>query len=445
MRRASARARRPVVRFDPSDVGRVDAGVAEEDGMKDVSRTRKRKRLATETKKKTKTKTKTKTTKETTKKPTTETTKKPTKRPRIEEDSWSPHLPEEVWMIICERVCHDVDEKKMTRTNRAGVLVDKSKDVYKKRLKILLAMRQTCSVLRNVLSGEFGEELLHSAFDNLAEFTDAAYGEARAPPSMLWRQKAWYLVTLGCQGCDKHATMRKPNWTFGVRMCKECMMKRTVCDYELKSDMQWTQHNATYEELTAGLPSDEIHGFNRNRRYDKYYTMTRFWKKSVRKRIALLKRAKTPAERKAICAPPAPPQPPAAWPRSRIKKAWLRRRDELQAELALLGCKLRTDSKLSKLFIKGFPGKPRERERWTAKRVARRMAKMKYVHEYCPEFQETVDEWHAEIDELYHAGFRHNLTEHVTGYRDFGAAVRHLADTWRDFPPRWPWLGELAT
>ena len=418
-----------MVRFDPSDVGRGDAGGAEEDGMKDVSRTRKRKRHATETKKKTKKK-KTETT---TKKTATKTMKKLTKRPRIEAEPLNAHLPEEVWMIICERVCHDMDEEKMTRMNRAGDVVDKSKDVYKKRLGALFAMRQTCSTLRNILSGEFGEELFHSAFDNLAEFTDAADGAARAPPSMLWMQKAWYLVTLGCQGCDKHATTRKPNWTFGVRMCKECLMKRTVCDWELKRDEnEWTEH-ATYKELTASLPSDEVHGFNRNRRRNKYFTMTRFWKKSVKKRIALLKQAKTPAEREAICAPPAAPQPPAARtrtraPRSRINKASLRRKEELQTELDLLGCELRIDSKLSELFITGFPRKPRERARWTAKRVARRMAEMKYIHEYCQEFEDTIDEMRAEIDDHRQAGFR-NATEFVTGFRDFGDAVRYIADT----------------
>lgn len=433
-----------MVRFDPSDVGRGDAGVAEEDGMKDVSRTRKRKRHATDTKKKTKTTTET-TTKRSTK-PATKMTKKPTKRPRVEAEPLIAHLPEEVWMIICEHVCHDMDEEKMTRTNRAGDVVDKSKDVYKKRLEALFAMRQTCSTLRNILSGDFGEQLFCSAFHNLAEFTDAADGAKDAPALMLWMQKAWYLVTLGCQGCDKHATTRKPNWTFGVRMCKECLMKRTVCDWELKRDKdEWTEH-ATYEELTASLPSDEVHGFNRHRRRNKEYTMTRFWKKSVKKRIALLKQAKTPAEREAICAPPAAPQPPAARPhprprapRSRINKTSLRRKEELETELALLGCELRIDSKLSKLFITGFPRKPREREHWTAKRVARRMAEMKYIHEYCPEFQDTIDEMHEEIDDHRRAGFR-NATEFVTGFRDFGDAVRYIADTWADFPPQWPWL-----
>jgi hypothetical protein len=304
MRRASARERRPVVRFDPSDVGRGGAGGAEEDGMKDVSRTRKRKRHATETKKKTKKKTKL--TKETTmQKRATETTKRLAKCPRIEAEPLNAHLPEEVWMIICERVCHDMDKENRKRRNRAGILVDKSKDVYKKRLEALFAMRQTCSTLRNILSGDFGEQLFRSAFHNLAEFTDTAYGEELAPASMLWMQKACYFVTLGCQGCDKHATMRKPNWTFGVRMCKECMMKRTVCHYALKLDKEWTEH-ATYKELTVGLPSDQIYGFNRNRRRGEQYTMTRFWKKSVMERLELLKHAKTPAERKAICASPAP-------------------------------------------------------------------------------------------------------------------------------------------
>jgi len=369
------------------------------------------------------------------------TTRGPAKRRRVEKASSSTEtdLPDDVWMIICEKVAHEVDEDKKTRTNRVGVVVDKRREVYKKRLDCLLAMRRTCSQLRRVLNGEFGEELFRHSFEQLAEFTDAAQGESDAPATMLWRHKAWYLTELGCQGCDKHATVRKPNWTFGVRMCKECLMKRTVCDYELKRDEEWSAHG-TYEELTVGLPSDEAHGWSRFLKES--YTMTRFWKKSVKKRIALLKRAKNPAERAAICAPPKPREDSHSFE----KNARKRRKEELEAELALVGCEMRADSKLSKLFIDGFPKNRRDRERWTAKAVARRMAEMKYIHEYCAEFQNIVDGWRQEIDELHDEGWGYHgeILEEVTGFHNFGAAVRDLADRWSDFPARWPWLADPA-
>jgi len=368
------------------------------------------------------------------------TTRGPAKRRRVEKASATEtDLLDDVWMIICEKVNREVDEDKKTRTNRAGVVVDKRREVYKKRLDCLLAMRQTCSQLRRVLSGEFGEELFRHSFEQLAEFTDAAWGESDAPATMLWRHKAWYLTELGCQGCDKHATVRKPNWTFGVRMCKECLMKRTVCDYELKRDEEWSKHG-TYEELTVGLPSDKVHGWSRLSKES--YTMTRFWKNSVKKRIALLKRAKTPAERAEICAPPKPREDSHSFE----KNARKRRKEELKAELALVGCEMRGDSKLSKLFIDGFPKSRRDRERWTANAVARRMAEMKYIHEYCAEFRNIIDGWRQDIDELHDEGwgFHAEITEEVTGFRNFGAAVRDLADGWSDFPARWPWLADPA-
>ena len=160
---------------------------------------------------------------------------------------------------------------------RAGDFVDKRKDVYKKRLCALFAMRETCSQLRRLLNGAFGEELFRRLFERRA---DAAWGESNAPATMLWRHKAWYLTKLGCQGCDKHATTRKPNWTFGVRMCKECLMSAR-CVTGSSRDAK----HGTYEELTVGLPSDEVHGWSEFWRVA--YEMTRFWKKSVKKRIAL--------------------------------------------------------------------------------------------------------------------------------------------------------------
>lgn len=283
-----------MVRFDPSDVGRGGAGGAEEDGMKDVSRTRKRKRHATETTKKTKKTTETTetTTETTTTEPATNATTKPTKCLRVEDDSWSPELPADVWMIICERVCHDVDEEKMTKMYKSQFDINLKK-MYKNRFDTLLAMRQTCSMLRHVLSGEFGEELFRSAFDNLAivyKFHAKSHGDA--PASMLWRHKAWILRNLQCQVCNKDA--HQPTWTFGVRMCKGCLMERTVYDDELKRDKKWTRC-ATYKELTAGLANDEVQqrepmivssfaGGKRRWKVRVVYTGKRFWKAAVKER-----------------------------------------------------------------------------------------------------------------------------------------------------------------
>lgn len=227
--------------------------------------------------------------------------------------------------------------------------------------------------------------------------------------------------------------MRKPNWTFGVRMCKDCAIKRTVTNRALRNDEEWSARG-TYAELTVGLPSDEVHGWSAF--FRDQYTMTRFWKASVKKRVALLRRAKTPAERAKICAPAAPRVDAHAFE----KNARKRREEELKAELALVGCEMRPDSKLSELFIDGFPNKRSDRLKWTAKAVAHRMAEMKYLHEYCAEFRETIQEWREEIRDLYDDGYRGNVTYDVTGFYNFGAAVRDLADTWTDFPARWPWL-----
>ena len=89
-------------------------------------------------------------------------------------------------------------------------------------------------------------------------------------------------------------------------------------------------------------------------------------------------------------------------------------------------------------------------KQWTAKRVARRMAEMKYVYEYCAAFQDEVDETRQKVDELaadeydgsdddeeYYA--ETDACESITGYCSFGSFVRGLAEDWTDFPDRWPW------
>ena len=346
-------------------------------------------------------------------------------------------LPDDVWRIICARACDDVDETRAWTTNRKGETVDKRRSVYARRLEILFALRETNAQLRALMSGGFGEELFRRAFARMSDIQDAGGGVDRAPATMLWRHKAWFMRGLGCQGCDKHPTMRKPNWTFGVRMCKDCLMQRTVTTRELGEE-EWTKHG-TFEELTRGLPHDEIDGYSR---FYGAYTLTRYWKNSVKKRVALLKRAKTPAEREAICAPPEAPTD-AQLPE---KQARERRKNELRAELELIGCELRNDSKLSKLFIDGFPNRRREREKWTAKSVAHRMAQMKYLHEYCAEFRDEIAQWREEINELRDDGwYGSDVVREVTGFRDFGAAVRDLADRWTRFPAHWPWLAPRAT
>ena len=83
------------------------------------------------------------------------------------------------------------------------------------------------------------------------------------------------------------------------------------------------------------------------------------------------------------------------------ERARERREQELKIELDLLGCEIRNDSKLCKLFIDGFPKHPRDRAKWTAKEVAKRMAQMKYLHEYCRAFREEIQEWRDEINELH--------------------------------------------
>ena len=349
-------------------------------------------------------------------------------------------LPDDVWGAIAQFVCEDVDEDKLYSTHRkTGEKVDKRKVVYKRRLDTLFAMRGTNKQLCRVMSSDFGEEIFQLAFENFCEVSDATHGIDNAPPTMLWRHKAFFLTGLGCQSCDAHPTTRKPNWVFGVRMCKDCLQKHTVIHQELE-DESWTK-SATYEELTKGLPHDEVQGWSQF--YRSPYTMIRFWKQSVTNRKALLSRAKTPSERERICAPPAPKQDKQLLE----KKAREKRTEALKAELDLIGCELRADSKLSELFIEGFPKSLRLRKKWTAKNVAKRMAQMKYLHEYCREFQETIQDWREEINDMfdvYGHGYG-NYTYEVTGFHRFGAAVRDLADTWTRFPKQWPWLVQPTT
>jgi hypothetical protein len=128
------------------------------------------------------------------------------------------------------------------------------------------------------------------------------------------------------------------------------------------------------------------------------------------------------------------------------------RRSDLKRELSELGCApIRSDSKLCAGFVEGSLSTRADKRRWTAKRVARRMAEMKYVYEYCAAFQDEVDETRQKVDELaadeydgsdddeeYYA--ETDACESITGYCSFGSFVRGLAEDWTDFPDRWPWL-----
>ncbi len=135
----------------------------------------------------------------------------------------------------------------------------------------------------------------------------------------------------------------------------------------------------------------------------------------------------------------------------RFQKATARR-DDLTRELSELGCApIRSDSRLCRGFVQRWLGTRADGRRWTAKRVARRMAEMKYVYEYCAAFQDKLDETRRKVDELAaddydgsdiekqcHAKIDARIS--ITGYSSFNKFVRVLADNWWDFPDRWPWL-----
>ena len=155
---------------------------------------------------------------------TAKTTKAKTTK-KIENSSVE--LPDEVWGAIAQFVCEDVDEDKLYSTHRkTGEKVDKRKVVYKRRLDTLFAMRGTNKQLCRVMSSDFGEEIFQLAFENFCEVSDATHGIDDAPPTMLWRHKAFFLTGLGCQTCDAHPTTRKPNW-FLACVCAKIVFKST--------------------------------------------------------------------------------------------------------------------------------------------------------------------------------------------------------------------------
>ena len=143
------------------------------------------------------------------------------------------------------------------------------------------------------------------------------------------------------------------------------------------------------------------------------------------------------------------------------------RRSDLTRELSELDCApsagfvggpIRSDSKLCAGFVGGSLSASADgRRRWTAKRVARRMAEMKYLYGYCRAFQDEVEETRRKVEEHaagnpaaddYYDGIHDgerwhaeaDACESITGYGSFGSFMRGLAQDWRDFPDRWPWL-----
>ena len=136
------------------------------------------------------------------------------------------------------------------------------------------------------------------------------------------------------------------------------------------------------------------------------------------------------------------------------------RRADLIRELSNLGCVTvnlgRSDFELCAGFVGDSLSARADGKQWTAKRVARRMAEMKYVYEYCRAFQDEVEETRRKVEEHaagnpaaddYYDGIHDgerwhaeaDACESITGYSSFGSFVRGLAEDWTDFPDCWPW------
>ena len=126
------------------------------------------------------------------------------------------------------------------------------------------------------------------------------------------------------------------------------------------------------------------------------------------------------------------------------------RKADLTHELSKLGCCAVSVARAASArypeieLLSGFVGDSlsarADGKQWTAKRVARRMAEMKYVYEYCRAFQDEVDEMGALVEALTEEHYsERDACESITGYSSFGDFVRGLAEDWTDFPDCWPW------
>jgi hypothetical protein len=129
-----------------------------------------------------------------------------------------------------------------------------------------------------------------------------------------------------------------------------------------------------------------------------------------------------------------------------------KREAELVLALDEVGCELRSDSKLCRLYMNGKTDK-------TAAQVARRMAEMKYLHEgYCAELEELEQEIEDMVEELaenaaedsfdifsyyggeprkrYYRGIYADACREVTG----SSSMSEVIEEWASFPDVWPWL-----
>lgn len=126
------------------------------------------------------------------------------------------------------------------------------------------------------------------------------------------------------------------------------------------------------------------------------------------------------------------------------------RRTALEAELAAVGLRLRSNSMLCRDYVRGRLG-----ERVDAQTVAQVMAGMRYLNEYSHAFEEALDKWagkvHATVAVLrrrngshFYAGIHADACEVVYGHgaRHYNDIRRHMYTDWTDFPQRWPWLDE---
>ena len=120
------------------------------------------------------------------------------------------------------------------------------------------------------------------------------------------------------------------------------------------------------------------------------------------------------------------------------------RKKDLIKEISRFGCYLREDSRLCANFIYGGLYDHNKNRPWTARMVARRMAEMTYVYEWCDAYQaDLIAEWKI-ASAVYHDDMnedeREEANETSIGYRSFETFERNLANDWSDFPEKWPWL-----
>ena len=156
---------------------------------------------------------------------------------------------------------------------------------------------------------------------------------------------------------------------------------------------------------------------------------------------------------------------------ARTKHLWQTRRErkrDLREACARLGCEVREDSVLCVNFVEaetfaGVKGEARARalEKWNAEAVARRVAEMRYIHEYCDEYRDTMKDARARVHEASEAKLRRtngkkkwyypvskrdasaawtSACEEVLGFKNIGAFARALVSNWTSFPDRWPWI-----